>query len=169
MKAVSVVTLRKELKHRSNEDLLELCLRLSKFKKENKELLNYLLFEAHDELGYIASVKKEIDEQFTTINTSSYFYVKKSVRKILRMIKKYAKYSLKKETEVELLLHFCNVLLKFDPELFKNVTIGNIYERQILFIKKLVATLHEDLQYDYQVELEKLEATSTPLKARVYF
>lgn len=168
MKAASVVTLRKELKHRSNDELLELCLRLSKFKTENKELLTYLLFQAHDELGYIASVKSEIDEQFSSINTSSYFYVKKSVRKILRTIKKYAKYSLKKETEVELLLHFCNALLEFDPDLFKNVTIGNIYERQILFIEKLVATLHEDLQYDYQVELDKLNAASKPLKARRY-
>lgn len=103
MKAVSVVTIKKELKHRSEEELMELCLRLSKFKKENKELLTYLLFEAHDESGYIETVKAEIDVQFQQINTNSYFYIKKSVRKILRNIKKYARYSLKKETEVELL------------------------------------------------------------------
>ena len=69
MKAVSVVTIKKELKHRSAEELLELCLRLSKFKKENKELLTYLLFEAHDESGYIETVKAEINQQFEEINT----------------------------------------------------------------------------------------------------
>ena len=160
MKAVSVVTIKKELKHRSSEELLELCLRLSKFKKENKELLTYLLFESHDESGYIETVKAEINEQFEGINTNSYHYIKKSIRKILRNIKKYSRYSLKKETEVELLLHFCTVLKDFKPSIFKNVTLINIYDRQILLIKKIVATLHEDLQYDYHLELEKLEAAN---------
>ena len=92
MKAVSVVTIKKELQHRSSEELMALCLRLSKFKKENKELLTYLLFESHDETGYIETVKQVLDEQFETINTDSYFYIKKSIRKILRNLKKYARY-----------------------------------------------------------------------------
>jgi hypothetical protein len=157
MKAVSVVTIKKELQHRSSEELMALCLRLSKFKKENKELLTYLLFESHDETGYIETVKQELDEQFETINTDSYFYIKKSIRKILRNLKKYARYSLKKETEVELLLYFCDRLKNFNPSIKRNVTLTNIYERQILSIKKIVATLHEDLQYDYNLELEELE------------
>ncbi|TYA57330.1 hypothetical protein [Formosa maritima] len=156
MKAVSVVTIKKELQHRSSEELMELCLRLSKFKKENKELLTYLLFESHNESDYIKTVKQELDKQFESINTDSYFYIKKSVRKILRNIKKYARYSLKKETEVELLLYFCNRLKDFEPSIKWNVTLTNIYERQILNIKKIVATLHEDLQYDYNIELEEL-------------
>lgn len=156
MKAVSVVTIRKELKDRSHEELSELCLRLSRFKKENKELLTYLLFESHDESGYIQSVKEEIDAQFETINTNSFFYIKKSVRKILRLIKKYARYSLKKETEIELLLYFCHKLNDFTPSIESNVTLMKIYERQITTIKKLIKTLHEDLQYDYNLELEEL-------------
>lgn len=157
MKAVSVVTIKKELQHRSTEELMELCLRLSKFKKENKELLTYLLFESHDETGYIETVKQELDEQFETINTDSYFYIKKSVRKILRLIKKFSRYSLKKETEVELLLYFCNRLKNFKPSIKRNVTLTNIYDRQILTIKKIVATLHEDLQYDYNLQLEEFD------------
>lgn len=156
MKAVSVANIKKELQHLSQDELIELCLRLSKFKKENKELLTYLLFEAHDESGYIEAVKQEIDTQFETINTNSYFYIKKSVRKILRLIKKYARYSLKKETEVELLLFFCQKLKNFSPSIKHNVTLTNIYERQIGTIKKIVGTLHEDLQYDYHLELEYL-------------
>ncbi len=156
MKAVSVVTIRKELKHKSNQELAELCLRLSRFKKENKELLTYLLFEADNENGYIETVKQEIDEQFDAINTDSYFYIKKSVRKILRNIKKYCRYSLNKETEVQLLLYFCNKLNDFTPSIERNVTLMNIYDRQIATIKKRVATLHEDLQYDYNLELEDL-------------
>ena len=77
MKAATVSQLKKELQHRNPEELLELCLRLSKFKKENKELLTYLLFEADDEAGYIDTVKAEVDGLFLDINTNSYFYIKK--------------------------------------------------------------------------------------------
>ncbi len=157
MKPATVKQLKDELKYLSNDELVNLCLRLSRFKKENKELLSYLLFEANNESGYIEGIKQEVDEQFELINTNSYFYIKKSVRKILRTIKKYNRYSLKKETEVELLLYFCKKLKEFKPSIKRNVTLTNIYKRQIDFIKKKVTALHEDLQYDYQLELERLE------------
>ena len=118
MKAATVVQIKKELQHRNPEELLQLCLRLARFKKENKELLTYLLFEADNEEGYIETVKSEIDEQFTLINTASFFYIKKSVRKILRSLKKYARYSGNKETEVALILYFCEKL-KAENESFK--------------------------------------------------
>ncbi len=149
MKAVSVVTIRKELKHRSNEELAELCLRLSRFKKENKELLTYLLFESHDEQGYTETIKSDIDEQFDAINTNSYYYVKKSVRKILRNVKKYIRYSLNKETEVELLLYFCKKLKEMSPSISQNTTLTTIYERNLEAASKKILKLHEDLQYDF--------------------
>ena len=157
MKAATIKQLRDELGHTSHDDLVNLCLRLSRFKKENKELLTYLLFEAHDDSGYIESVKEEIDDQFEQINTNSYFYIKKSVRKILRNIKKYIRYSLNKETEVELLLYFCTKLDDFTPSIRRNVTLTNLYNRQIAFIKKKISALHEDLQHDYSLTLEELK------------
>lgn len=158
MKAVSVNQLKKELVTCNVDELVELCLRLSKFKKENKELMTYLLFEASDEIGYVESVKLEIDTHFANINTNSFFYIKKSVRKILRLINKFSRYSLKKETEVELLLHFCNKLKALKPSIKHNVTLMNIFHRQLAKIKKMVLTLHEDLQYDYQIEIDRLES-----------
>ena len=157
MKAVSVAQIKKELQHCTSEELTELCLRLAKFKQENKELLTYLLFEAHDETGYIESVKAEVDVQFEQINTSSFYYMRKSVRKILKTIKKFARYSLKKETEVELLLHFCLKLKGLNPSIFDNVTLSNTYYRQLGLIKKTIKGLHEDLQYDYRLKLTELE------------
>jgi len=157
MKAVSVIEIKKELKERSHQDLMDLCLRLARFKKENKELLTYLLFESHNEEGYIESIKEEVDLQFTNINKDSFFYIKKSVRKILRMIKKYNRYSLKKETEVELLLYFCEKLDDFEPSIFRNRTLVNLYNRQINYIRKKISTLHEDLQYDYNSHLLELD------------
>lgn len=156
MKAVTVSQLKKELVTCSQTELVELCLRLSKFKKENKELLTYLLFESSDETGYVESVKTLINEQFEDINTNNFYYIKKSIRKILRLIKKFSRYSLKKETEVELLIHFCQKLKAFKPSIEKNRMMINLYDRQVALIKKMVDTLHEDLQYDYQVQIDEL-------------
>lgn len=157
MKAVTVKEIKEELHHRSHQEILELCLRLSKFKKENKELLTYLLFEASDEAGFVTSVKAEIDVQFELINTKTYYFIKKSVRKILDMVKKYIRYSANKETEVELLLYFCQKLKAFTPSIQKNTVLKKLYLRELLAIRKKVTTLHEDLQHDYALELEGLE------------
>lgn len=157
MKAATVVQIKKELQHCSPEELLQLCLRLSKFKKENKELLTYLLFESGNEAGYIETVMAEVDELFLDINTNSFFYIKKSVRKILRNLKKYIRYSGNKETEVELLLYFCKKLKEFRPSINNNTTLRNLYDRQLAFIEKKVDALHEDLQYDYGLVLEELK------------
>lgn len=157
MKAATVSQLKKELLHRDPKELLELCLRLSKFKKENKELLTYLLFEADHEEGYIETVKTEVDALFSTINTNSYFYIKKSIRKILRNLKKYIRYSGNKETEVVLLLYFCEKLKEFRPSIQRNTTLMNLYDRQLVYVEKKIPLLHEDLQYDYGILLKELK------------
>jgi hypothetical protein len=157
MKAATVKDLRTELSTRSPKELMEYCLRMSKFKKENKELLTYLLFEASDEEAYIKSVKSEMDSQFEEVNKRNYYFIKKGVRKILRNVKKYIRYSQNKETEVELLLYFCTILKNFEPSIQKNRVLQNLYERQLGMIEKLIDKLHEDLQYDYQMELEELK------------
>jgi len=156
MKAVTVKELKQELKHLTNSELIDICLKLSKFKKENKELLTYELFEASNEEGFIATVKSEADELFNTINTNSYFYIKKSVRKILRMLKTNIRYSKKKETEIELLLYFCQKLTEIRPSFKNNLVLKNIYLREKTAIQKKLLVLHEDLQYDYNLQLSKL-------------
>lgn len=156
MKTVTVKELSQELTYRTPKELRDLCLRLSRFKKENKELLTYLLFESSDELSYIAGVKKEMDEGFEQINKTTWYYIKKSVRKILKNTRKYIRYSQKKQTEVELLLYFCTKLKKLSPSIQKNTSLMNLYNRQIETIIKKISVLHEDLQYDYGLELSEL-------------
>lgn len=157
MKAASLKEIKTELNHRSTQELLELCLRLSKFKKENKELLTYLLFESSDEENFIKSIKANMDTDFEKVNTKTFYFIKKSVRKILRDVKKFIRYSQNKETEVELLLYFCLKLKEFKPSIKRNTTMVNLYNRQIDFIKKKVLVLHEDLQHDYNLEIEEIE------------
>lgn len=148
--------IKKELNTLPPEQLVELCLRLSKYKKENKELLNYLLFEQQDEAAYINSVKSEMDEQFAAINHATIYFIKKSLRKILRTANKYIKYSGNKQTEVELLLYYCQLFKDLSLPMDNHIALQNIYYRQIQKIKKALSTLHEDIQYDYKGLLDDL-------------
>jgi len=157
MKAVTVKEIKLDLENRSPKELRELCLRLSKFKKENKELLTYLLFESGDEASYIESVKMDIDQQFEERNRKSQYLIKKSLRKILRNTRKYIRYSLKKETEVELLIYFCIKLKKVSPSIQKNSGLLKLYVGLTETIRKKITSLHEDLQFDYEAELRELE------------
>ena len=154
MKAATVKAIKEELNMRSREELVELCLSLSKFKKENKELLTYLLYEVSDELSFINSIKEEIDLAFKEVNRTSYYYLKKSIRKILRNTKKNIRYSKKKQTEVELILFYCNKLKNFTPPISKSIPLTRIFEREIKRIEKIVTKLDADLQYDYGNEIE---------------
>ncbi len=156
MKAASLAELKKELFSTPPERVLELCLQLAKYKKENKELLSYLLFEADDEANYIKNVKDEVDEQFQKLNKSSLFLAKKTFRKILRTTNKHIKYSGSKRTEVELLIYYCKKLKTSGVSIHRSVAPANIYLRQIQKINKALATLHEDLQFDYKEELKPL-------------
>lgn len=156
MRAVTVREINQELTYRTPKELRDLCLRLARFKKENKELLTYLLFESSDEQSYIGSVKREIDTQFEQINRKSYYLVKKSVRKILSITRKYIRYSLKKQTEVELLIYFCTKLRNLSPSIKKSPGLLSLYNRQIDAIIKKVSVLHEDLRHDYGIEINEL-------------
>jgi tRNA(Ser,Leu) C12 N-acetylase TAN1 len=154
MKAVTIKQLKDELSHKSGNELKELCLQLARFKKENKELLTYLLFESGSEEHYIQSIKELMDELFEDINTKNYFFIRKSMRKILTQVKKYIRYSKQKETEAELLLYYCKKMKNFYPPIDRSVRLQSILETQIKMIRKAIEKLHEDLQYDYQQELE---------------
>ena len=156
MKPASISTLRKELDRLPPKELAQLCLRLVKYNKENKELLSYLIFDAENEEGFIEGVKAQIIAQFKEINTSSMFYVRKSIRKILKITNKYVRYSGQKQTEVELLIFFCHTMKTSGIKYQRVTSMNNLYQNQVMKIRKAVATLHEDLQFDYQKEIEKL-------------
>ena len=131
-------------------------MRLCRFKKENKELLTYLLFESHDEASFVEGVKEEIDERFIQVNRKSPYFVRKSFRSILQLTRKFIRYSANKETEVELLLHFCSQLKNFKPDVSKNKRQLNIYLKLMEQVDKKIDALHEDLQYDFRKEWEAI-------------
>ncbi len=156
MKAATINELKQELINEKPGRLLELCIRLARFKKENKELLTYLLFEENDIDTYIKSVKAEIDNHFESINKSNVYFVKKTLRKILRIINKFIRYSGSDLVATELLIHFCKQLKAMDQSIQKTPVILNLYQNQLKKINKAISGMHEDLQFDYLKEFSNL-------------
>lgn len=156
METAPLSQIRKELVHLPPEALQETILRLARFKKENKELLSYLLFEADNEAEYIRQVKEEIDLQFKSLNRSSSYLAKKTIRKVLRTTQKYIRFSGNKETEIELLMYFCRKLKDSRFNYKSSRVVFNLYINQVRKIQKAISGLHEDLQYDYRETLEEL-------------
>jgi len=156
MKTASVHEIKQELGAIKPGELVELCLRLARFKKENKELITYLLFEAHDEQSFVDNLKKEITASFGEINQSNLYYVKKSLRKIIRTINKYCRYSSSKQTEVELRIFFCSNVQSSSIWVHRNPAIIKLYDKQLEKINSVLNGLHEDLQYDYRKEVERI-------------
>jgi hypothetical protein len=156
MKTATIQELKQELHSVSTGKLLELCLRLAKFKKENKELLTYLLFESHNEEAYITSVKGLIDESFAELPKANLYLTKKSLRKIIRYINKYGKYTGSKQVEVALHIYFCKKINESGIPIKKSQLLINLYQQEIKKISSSLKEMHEDLQYDYQQELNAL-------------
>lgn len=156
MKSASLSEIKKEIKSLSPEQVFDLCMRLAKYKKDNKELLNYLLFEAQDENSYINTIKAEMDEEIENLNKSNLYLAKKTIRKVLRTANKHIKYSGSKQTEAEILIHFCKTFKQTGIPIRRYTILQNLYESQLKKIQKALSTLHEDVQGDYLMDLEAI-------------
>ncbi len=154
MNTASLQEIKKELHTLDPETVEALCNRLAKYKKENKELLTYLLFEAHDEHAYVENIKEELRELFKTIPASNLYLTKKTLRKILRFTNKQIKYSGIKQTELELRVFFCSKVREARIPLHKGTVLFNLYQMQLKKIEAVLSKLPEDLQTDYENEMK---------------
>ena len=150
MQTSSIAYLKKEIQAMPHAELVAVCTQLIKFKKENKELLYYLLFESTNEQNYVNNLKDEVSVLFEDVNTQTIYFAKKTIRKILRFIFKYSKFSSQITTKIELLIHFCEQMNALPLDWQSSKVMVNIYESQIKKIKTDLLTLHEDLQFDYR-------------------
>jgi hypothetical protein len=157
MKSASISDIKTELKELEPSRLKELCLQLAKYKKDNKEYLAFLLFESHDKNLFTTELKKEITDQFNAIDkTNNLYFVKKSLRKILRSIVKYCKYIDDKALAAELYIYFCDCLNESGIPYERSQLLVNMYAQQLKKINTLVAALHPDLQADYNNDLVRI-------------
>ncbi len=167
MKIASISELKQELVGLPKADILSLCLRLARYKKENKELLTFLIFESQDIESYIRTIDEYITQEFSAINYSNSYFAKKSLRKILRSVNKYTKYTGSKQAEATLLIRFCLLLKESGLHTKKNSQIQKMYVTQLAKIEKAIETLHEDLAYDFKKQASDLALE--PVKKFLFF
>jgi len=158
MKSATVHELKKELETYHPDKIRALILRLVKYKKDNKELLTYLLFEAQDEEAYVQSIKNEVDDMMDNINRNTIYWTKKGLRKVLRYLDKFIRYSGNKETETNLRIYFCEQMKERKIPFKRSKVLQNLFDRQVDKIEKALGKLHEDLQYDYSELLRDIKA-----------
>ena len=153
MQSTSLAYLKKEIQAMPKAELIEVCNKLIKYKKENKELLHYVLFESTNEANYVEQLKNEVSKMFQDVNSQTVYFAKKTIRKILRFIAKYCKFSEIPTTHIDVLIHFCKEMNQLSLHWKEHKVMVNLYQSQLKKIEKLIATLHEDLQYDYRQKL----------------
>ena len=85
---------------------------------------------------------------------------KKTIRKIIRISNKYARYSGNKSTEASIVIHLIHSINALPIHKEESAALTNIYTSLVKKTNKIISTLHEDLQYDFQKELKSAEAVS---------
>jgi len=153
MKAASIAELKKGLLRLDHGELLDACLRLARFKKDNKELLTYVLFLCQDEKAFANSLCQEIDEQFSLTPNAH----KKTLRKLIRWMNKCMRFTKVQDTEIQVRLHFCRALRSSKTPIRRSKVVVNMYNGQLKKVRKVIEKLHEDIQFDVEREVKRLE------------
>jgi hypothetical protein len=157
VKTATLSQIRSQLKELPHDNLVELCTRLIRFKKDNKELAHYILYESLDENSYIRAIQNEVMADFESLNNSNLYLAKKTIRKVLRKLNKYVKYSGRPETVIELNIFFIQQLINMDLAIEKNKVLTNIFMRRFEIIQNALEKLHPDLQFDYALQMRELD------------
>jgi hypothetical protein len=156
MKIPSLAVIKRELNQRNPGELIELVLQLSKLNRDNKALVYFKLFETGNDQLYLSMVREDLEMAFQNANLNNYYTSKKSAQAIRRIMNKNLKLTKNKETMIEVITFFCEGLIEYGYLEFNYPVINNLYAVQVRKIEKLIAGLHEDLQFDYQETLQRL-------------
>ena len=155
MNSPKLSELKKELGFKDTLALQTICLRLAKYKTENKELLHYLLFYEDRKDDYVAEVKSIMLAEFDDLHPSIY-YVTKQLRKLTRVMNKHIKYIADKNAETELALYFSELFINHPIANTSHKALIGLLFRQLKRVDKLLVKLEEDLAFDYQQQLDVL-------------
>jgi hypothetical protein len=140
--------LKRELEELPNPQVVQLCLRLAKLKVENKELLHYLLFYADDSMAYADLMKPDILDAFQQPFVNAYTLAKR-LRKSMRIIAKYIRFTGNRAGECELLLALVDAYLDNYRYEYRNAALARVILRCLKKTRDNIAKLHEDIQADY--------------------
>jgi hypothetical protein len=147
--------LKKELAELSKPELIQLCLRVAKLKRENKELLAYLIFDADDPLFYAQKLKPEIREVFEQPFQHAY-YLTKSIRKTMRLITKYYRFTSNKQGETELLIYLAEQFHNTWRKEYLYQALGKVIFRCLEKAEANLKKIDEDFRADFEQPIEEL-------------
>jgi hypothetical protein len=154
--------LKKELLELSKPELIQLCLRVAKLKRENKELLAYLIFDSDDPLFYAQKLKPEIKEVFEQPFQHAY-YLTKSIRKAMRLITKYYRFTSNKQGETELLIYLVEEFYLSWRNEYRYQALGKVIYRCLEKAQSNLKKIDEDFRADFENPIIEL-AKKTNLK-----
>jgi len=155
--------LKKDIQDLPHAEVSRLLLRLARLKTENKELLHYLLYFEHDAMAYAEEMKAEVLLPFTEAFVNSWTLGKK-LRKSLRLVAKYARFTGNRAGESELLLSLVELYLENYRFEFRQTALARIAVRCMKKVSDNFDRIHEDFRADYEGRYN--EALSL-LKARL--
>lgn len=155
MKTNGIAEIKKTIKNISQAELAEICLKLARFKKDNKEYIHFLLYEASDPLAYADDVKESLHDSLINLNRHPSLKVKE-LRKHLRVLSRHIRYTSSLEVEITLLTWFTEMLVVHAGVRQSNKALYTLFIRQLEKIRKAFPKLHEDLQFDYMQPYNEL-------------
>jgi hypothetical protein len=147
--------LKKELADLSKPELIKLCLRVAKLKRENKELLSYLIFDSEDPLFYAQKLKPEIKEVFEQPFQHAY-YLTKSIRKVMRIITKYYRFTSNKQGETELLIYLVEEFYQSWRYEYRYQALGKVIFRCLEKAQSNLKKIDEDFRADFEDPINEL-------------
>jgi hypothetical protein len=80
----------------------------------------------------------------------------KAMRKILRLLSKYTKFTGSKQAEIDLLMNFCINYINYTDRKVSYKPLRLILVRQVIKIRAIIAKLHEDLQFDHNQDFNAM-------------
>lgn len=152
MTTIKLQNQKKEIAKLDAKTLAEICIRLAKYKTENKEFLNYLLFHSYDNQPYIDEIKSDITNTFLSFNQNDYLN-SKVLKGLLTRLNKQLKFIADKNREAEIVTEFCLAFIANVSVRCYYAGLMQVLYRQFVRLQKVVGKLDEDLQFDYKEDI----------------
>lgn len=130
---------------------------LLRFETSNKLFISYYFQRRYEPQAFVQDACAFISEQFSGSNFSNYHTARKSIVKVRNKLTKTLRMTKDPVEQLELILHFCEEMLRYDLLRFYARQVDNVYATQVRKCTRLFEKIHEDLQYDYEERLADLE------------